>query len=198
MQQIEQFAKTFLSVQSSFRQRMRKFLIFVALCAVCTAAPAPADITETGNATVRAIPPILKELLEPAAKSIGTELVPAESTKPKRESPAKPAHDEPAVPEFLIPLIEPADNKSARHQRDIPVPTQAKTTTAAPNEEQEKPQQEDVNAHVPEEDSNTSLRPLLHHPVPISEVLNKPKTTAEPSSSSSSSSSSEESEKIKT
>ncbi|XP_030570792.1 uncharacterized protein LOC115769910 [Drosophila novamexicana] len=174
---------------------MRKFLIFVALCAVCTAAPAPADITETESDTVRAIPAIWRE---PAAKSTGLEAVLVESTKPKRESPAKPAHDEPAVPEPLIPLIEPADNKSARHQRDIPVPTQVKTT-AAPNEEQEKTTAvEDVNAHVPEEGS--SARPLLVYPVPISEVLNKPKTTAEPSSSSSGGSggSSEESEEIKT
>ncbi|XP_064544643.1 uncharacterized protein LOC135432761 isoform X2 [Drosophila montana] len=143
---------------------MRKFLIFVALCAVCTAAPAPADITETEVASARPIPAIIQELLKPTAKPIGPDAVQDESTKPKRESPAKPAHehnhDEPAVPEVHIPVT--------------PL------------------------WHVPGEASSTRPSPLRHHPVPISEVLNKPKTTAEPSSSSSSSEESEEGKEIKT
>ncbi|XP_064544642.1 uncharacterized protein LOC135432761 isoform X1 [Drosophila montana] len=190
---------------------MRKFLIFVALCAVCTAAPAPADITETEVASARPIPAIIQELLKPTAKPIGPDAVQDESTKPKRESPEKPSsvtgheavqHDEHAhnqdagKPDHAV-LHEPGHHESTKPKRESPA-------KPAHEHNHDEPAVPEVHIpvtplwHVPGEASSTRPSPLRHHPVPISEVLNKPKTTAEPSSSSSSSEESEEGKEIKT
>lgn len=126
-------------------------------------------------------------------------------TKQKREAPAKPDSvvayellqhdgksnraDVPAVPEVLIAHNEP--QKNARHARDIPVPTHVKTTSAPKEEKEEKPQVEDLNAHVPEAAEVKPHSPLRHHPVPVAELFNKPKT--QPAASSAESQQSNES-----
>ncbi|XP_002047222.3 submandibular gland secretory Glx-rich protein CA [Drosophila virilis] len=122
------------------------------------------------------------------AAVLGHDRVQHESGKPKRDSPPKPAghgaeqhdahaptHGGPAKP-LILPISAGPHDGHSRHQRDIPVPTEIKTT-AAPIEHKDKPQVEDLNAQVPAAISSTPHSPLRHHPVPVSELFNKPKTS---------------------
>lgn len=186
----------------------------LALCALCHAAPAPADIKETG--------PINPEVLsdpKPADKVVLLSADHSQQREKRNEHPpekphsiqaleglhGQPKNDAPAKPDSVkageglhgppgAHKLEP-HKLDAHHavKRDIPVPTEVKTT-AAPKED--KPHEGDVNAeaapHVEEHHGSTTPHgPLRRHPVPVAELFNK----AKPGSSEESKESKESAEK---
>ncbi|TDG52594.1 hypothetical protein AWZ03_000827 [Drosophila navojoa] len=156
---------------------MRKFLIFVALWAVCCAAPTehPPNVSQKPHSIVA-----LGLLQHDGNLHHSSGLDRPSPINPEVVSDPKPAsiviaHDEP--------------QKSARHARDIPVPTQVKTTSAPKEEkEKEKPQVEETSTSRPD-------GPLRHRPVPVAELFSKPKS--QPAASSAENKESKESDESK-
>lgn len=198
-------------------------LILLALCALCHAAPAPADIKETGLTRPSPINPEVLSDPKPAEKLVLLSADQSQHREKRNEHPPEkphsiqaqeglhgpPKNDAPAKPDSVKALeglhgppeahkLEPhkLDAKPQAHhaaKRDIPVPTEVKTT-AAPKED--KPHEGAVNAeaapHVEEHHGSTTPHgPLRRHPVPVAELFNKTK----PGSSEESKESKESAEK---
>lgn len=194
-------------------------LILLALCALCHAAPAPADIKETGLSRPSLINPEVLSDPKPADKVVLLSADHSQQREKRNEHPpekphsiqaleglhGQPKNDAPAKPDSVKAGEglhgPPGAHKLELHKldahhavkRDIPVPTEVKTT-AAPKED--KPHEGDVNAeaapHVEEHHGSTTPHgPLRRHPVPVAELFNK----AKPGSSEESKESKESAEK---
>lgn len=170
-------------------------MIFVALCAVCCAAPtspqSPHEPLSSGGLKSRPkrdAPEIPHGIVAHGLLQHDGKI--HRSSGLDRPSPINPdviSDPKPTSSSIIIANDEP--KKSARHARDIPVPTQVKTTSAPKEEkEKEKPQVEDISTSRPES-------PLRHRPVPVAELFNKPKS--QPAASSAENKESKESDESK-
>ncbi|XP_017862229.1 PREDICTED: uncharacterized protein LOC108613342 [Drosophila arizonae] len=167
---------------------MRKFLIFVTLCAVCSAAPTSPPLKDEplSSGGIKSHPEIPDSIVAHGLLQHDGKI--HRSSGLDRPSPINPdVISDPKPTSIIIAHDEP--QKGARHTRDIPVPTQVKTTSAPKEEkEKEKPQVEETSTSRPDS-------PLRHRPVPVAELFNKPK--AQPAASSAEHKESKESDESK-
>ncbi|KAH8302046.1 hypothetical protein KR044_002240 [Drosophila immigrans] len=183
-------------------------MIFAALCIViCQAAPPAKEgglksllhrqkrhETESGKPDVAPVKPDsvkAREGLQHHSGDHGVAPVKPDSVKAREGLQHNPSHEKKNA-EVLIAHHALSGHKQAK--RDIPVPTEIKTT-AAPKEAEPKEAVAPVEqvAHHSAEGSTTPHGPLRHRPVPVAELFNK----AKPGSSEEESKESEESKETK-